>query len=155
MKHIDAMWDGKIKPGFEMLVNIFAAGIWGSDPRDRSASSLCARSSHGSATSPGDGVESLVDNDLLPFTSLLIEPAKVLFLNNAINHGVLTPLGLQQAAEQGKSVLFLLEANPGAGPRPAAGVHSLFGKGIAKAPPRAPRSSTSSAASTRSTSRTC
>ncbi len=65
-------------------------------------------------------------------TSLLIEPAKVFFLNNAINHGVLTPLGLQQAAEQGKSVLFLLEANPG----PGLGLllaFSIFGKGVAKA----------------------
>ena len=57
----------------------------------------------------------LVDNNLLPLTSIIIEPAKVLFLNNAINHGVLTPLGIQEAAETGKSILFLLEANPGPG----------------------------------------
>ena len=63
---------------------------------------------------------------------MLIEPAKVFFLNNAINHGVLTPLGLQEAAEQGKSVLFLLEANPG----PGLGLllaFTFFGKGVAKA----------------------
>ncbi len=80
----------------------------------------------------GNAVEWLVDNDLLPATSILIEPAKVLFLNNAINHGVLTPLGLQEAAEQGKSVLFLLEANPG----PGLGLllaFTFFGRGVAKA----------------------
>lgn len=48
-------------------------------------------------------------------TALFIEPAKILFLNNAINHGILTPLGTQQVAEAGKSILYLLEANPGPG----------------------------------------
>ena len=78
----------------------------------------------------GNGVDWLVDNSL-PLASLLIEPAKVLFLNNAINHGVLTPLGIQQAAENGKSILFLLEANPG----PGAGLllaYSIFGTGVAR-----------------------
>ena len=80
----------------------------------------------------GDAVNFLVDNGLLPLTSLFIEPAKVLFLNNAINHGVLTPLGIDEAAEAGKSVLFLLEANPG----PGLGLllaYSVFGRGMAKA----------------------
>ena len=83
-------------------------------------------------TAPGNIVETLVDNNLLPLTSVLIEPAKVLFLNNAINHGVLTPLGIQEATEQGKSVLFLLEANPG----PGLGLllaFTVFGRGVAKA----------------------
>ncbi len=131
MKHIDAIWDGKIKPGFEMLVNNFSAGIWGG---------ILATAGF-FALSPvitwisdrlGDGVEFLVDNSLLPFASLIIEPAKVLFLNNALNHGVLTPLGLQESAESGKSVLFLLEANPAAG----AGLllaYTLFGRGVARA----------------------
>ncbi len=77
-------------------------------------------------------VDFLVDNGLLPLTSIFIEPAKVLFLNNAINHGVLTPLGIQEAAEKGKSVLFLLEANPG----PGLGLllaYTFFGRGMAKA----------------------
>jgi PTS system mannitol-specific IIC component len=80
----------------------------------------------------GSAVEFLVDNSLLPLASILIEPAKVLFLNNAINHGVLTPLGIQQSAEQGYSILFLLEANPG----PGFGLllaYCFFGKGIARA----------------------
>ena len=71
--------------------------------------------------------------NLLPLTSIIIEPAKVLFLNNAINHGVLTPLGIQQAAEHGhRSILFLLEANPG----PGVGLllaFTFFGIGAARA----------------------
>ena len=102
----------------------------------------------------GNGVDSLVNNNLLPLTSMVIEPAKVFFLNNAINHGVLTPLGPTEAAETGKSVLFLLEANPG----PGLGL-LLASRSSARAWPRprrpARRSSSSSAASTRSTSRTC
>jgi mannitol PTS system EIICBA or EIICB component len=61
------------------------------------------------------GVEVLVDNRLLPLASILVEPAKVLFLNNAINHGVLGPLGVVEAQEVGKSVLFMIETNPGPG----------------------------------------
>jgi PTS system mannitol-specific IIC component len=131
MKHIDAIWDGKIKPGFEMLVNNFAAGIWGlllATFGFFGMSPILTRISNVA----GDAVKWLVDNDLLPFTSLLIEPAKVLFLNNAINHGVLTPLGSNEALENGKSILFLLEANPAAG----LGLllaYSVFGKGLAKA----------------------
>jgi PTS system mannitol-specific IIC component len=84
----------------------------------------------------GDFLEGVVDwlvaNSLLPIASIFIEPGKILFLNNAINHGVLTPLGVQQSEETGKSVLFLLEANPAAG----LGLllaYSMFGKGLAKA----------------------
>jgi PTS system mannitol-specific IIC component len=79
----------------------------------------------------GHGVDWLVAHSLLPLASLIIEPAKVLFLNNAVNHGVLTPLGIQQATENGKSILFLLEANPG----PGAGLllaYAVFGSGVAK-----------------------
>jgi len=131
MKHIDAIWDGKIRPGFEMLVNNFSAGIWGMALATFGffgMSPILTRVSNVAE----DGVKWLVDNDLLPFTSLLIEPAKVLFLNNAVNHGVLTPLGGTEALEHGKSVLFLLEANPAAG----LGLllaYSIFGKGLAKA----------------------
>jgi PTS system mannitol-specific IIC component len=131
MKHVDALWDGKIKPGFEMLVNNFAAGIWG---MILAAFGFFAMSPIVTfiADQLGSGVDFLVDNGLLPLTSLIIEPAKVLFLNNAINHGVLTPLGTAEAVESGKSVLFLLEANPG----PGLGLllaYAVFGKGLAKA----------------------
>lgn len=131
MKKIDALWDGKIKPGFEMLVNNFAVGIWGLILSTFGFFMLSPILTWISDTL-GSWVEWLVDRNMLPLTSVLIEPAKVLFLNNAINHGVLTPLGTAQAVEDGKSVLFLLEANPAAG----AGLllaYSFFGKGLAKA----------------------
>ncbi len=131
MKKLDALWYGKIRPGFEMLVDNFSAGIlglllavfgfFGIGP----IVSAFTRAA-------GNGVDFLVDHELLPLTSLFIEPAKVLFLNNAINHGVLTPLGTTQALETGKSILFLLEANPG----PGLGLllaYTVFGKGAAKA----------------------
>jgi PTS system mannitol-specific IIC component len=131
MRRLDALWDGKIRPGFEMLVNNFSAGIWGmclaiggflvAGPFVEAFSNLAE-----------DVVDFLVDNSLLPLTSIFVEPAKILFLNNAINHGVFTPLGTSEAAEQGKSLLFLIEANPG----PGLGLlmaFTFFGKGIAKA----------------------
>jgi mannitol PTS system EIICBA or EIICB component len=131
MKKLDAIWHGKIRPGFEMLVNNFSAGIWGA--------LLALLGFYGISpvvtafsTAAGNFVQFLVGNGLLPLTSIFIEPAKVLFLNNAINHGVLTPLGIQQSLEQGKSILFLLEANPG----PGFGIllaYMFFGKGLAKA----------------------
>ncbi|MDP9694047.1 UNVERIFIED_ORG: PTS system mannitol-specific IIC component [Arthrobacter globiformis] len=131
IKKLDAIWHGKIRPGFEMLVNNFSAGIWGA--------LLALLGFYGiaplvAAFSAGAGnvVQFLVDHGLLPLTSIFIEPAKVLFLNNAINHGVLTPLGIQQSLEQGKSILFLLEANPG----PGFGLllaYMFFGRGAAKA----------------------
>ena len=131
MKKIDAIWDGKIRPGFEMLVNNFSAGIWGGILATASFFALSPILTW-IANRAGDGVDWMVSHNILPFTSFLIEPAKVLFLNNALNHGVLTPLGLQESAETGKSVLFLLEANPAAG----AGLllaYMFFGKGLAKA----------------------
>ena len=131
MKQLDKIWDGKIKPGFEMLVNNFSAGI---------ASALLAVVGF-FAFGPifaGD-LQRARRRRRLPHRartaarspSLIIEPAKVLFLNNAINHGVLTPLGVNQAAQEGKSILFLLEANPG----PGLGLllaFSIFGTGMAK-----------------------
>jgi len=114
LKLFDNLVAGKVKAGFEMLIDNFSIGILGGvlaifgykiiEPivgwiTDRL----------------GDGVESLVNNSLLPVASVIIEPAKVLFLNNAINHGVLTPLGAAEVQEQGKSILFMLEANPGPG----------------------------------------
>ena len=113
-KQVERLWFGKIRAGFEMLVNNFSAGILGAifaigafyllTPVIKAFTSIL-----------GGGVGFLVDTGLLPLTSIIIEPAKVLFLNNAINHGILTPLGTDQALSTGKSVLFLLEANPGPG----------------------------------------
>jgi PTS system mannitol-specific IIC component len=110
LKLFDNLVAGKVKAGFEMLIDNFSIGILGG-----------ALAIFGyKVIEPivgwiGDGVESLVENSLLPVASLIIEPAKVLFLNNAINHGVLTPLGAAEVQEQGKSILFMLEANPGPG----------------------------------------
>lgn len=131
MKKLDALWSHKIRPGFEMLVNNFSAGIWGgflavmgfvvAGPFVQSFSEVASRV-----------VDFLVESNLLPLTSIFIEPAKVLFLNNAINQGILTPLGTTEAQSAGESILFLLEANPG----PGLGLllaFAIFGKGIAKA----------------------
>ncbi|MDQ0848496.1 PTS system mannitol-specific IIC component [Arthrobacter sp. B3I9] len=131
IKKIDSIWDGKIRPGFEMLVNNFSAGIWGALLAMLGFFGI-APLVQGFSAGAGNVVQFLVNNGLLPLTSIFIEPAKVLFLNNAINHGVLTPLGIQQSLDQGKSILFLLEANPG----PGLGIllaYMFFGRGAAKA----------------------
>ena len=131
MKKLDKVWEGRVKPGFEMLIDNFSAGIVAA------ALAIFGMLVIGpvvKAFSNGASsvVEFLVTNGLLPFTSIFIEPAKVLFLNNAVNHGILTPLGTEQALQNGKSILFLLEANPG----PGVGIllaYMIFGKGLAKA----------------------
>ncbi|HEY3531126.1 MAG TPA: PTS mannitol transporter subunit IICBA [Nocardioides sp.] len=131
MKKLDALWSHKIRPGFEMLVNNFSAGIWGMILA-LFGFGVAARFVDWFSTIASNVVEYLVHHHLLPLTSVFIEPAKILFLNNAVNHGVLTPLGLDQAQQNGKSVLFLLEANPG----PGLGIllaFWVFGKGVAKA----------------------
>ena len=131
MKKLDAMWSHKIRPGFEMLVNNYSAGIWGMILAIVGFVVAGPFVEWFSARA-GEVIDFLVENSLLPLTSVFIEPAKVLFLNNAINQGVLTPLGLTEASENGKSILFLLEANPAAG----AGLllaFMMFGKGAAKA----------------------
>ncbi len=131
MMKADKIWEGRVKPGFEMLIDNFSAGILAAA---MAVVGMLVVGPIVKAFSNGASavVEFLVANGLLPFTSIFIEPAKVLFLNNAVNHGILTPLGTQQALEQGKSILFLLEANPG----PGFGIllaYSFFGKGLAKA----------------------
>jgi PTS system mannitol-specific IIC component len=114
LKLLDGYLVPRIRAGFEMLVNNFSAGILGG------GMALLGVISFGPVVealtkAAGKGVNFLVDNSLLPLASLIVEPAKVLFLNNAINHGVLSPLGVQQAAGAGKSILFMIETNPGPG----------------------------------------
>jgi PTS system mannitol-specific IIC component len=114
LKQFDRLIQDRVRPGFEMLIDNFSAGIigggmalfglWGVGPVVRSVTDVA-----------GQGVDWLVEHNLLPIASVLVEPAKVLFLNNAINHGVLGPLGVAQAAESGKSILFMIESNPGPG----------------------------------------
>ncbi|MFD0904181.1 mannitol-specific PTS transporter subunit IIC [Actinomadura sediminis] len=114
LKLFDELVQDRVRTGFEMLVDNFSAGILGA------AMAVAGRAVIGPVMGTvsdwaGDAVGWLVEHNLLPLTSLLVEPAKVLFLNNAVNHGVLTPLGVQQATETGKSVLFMIESNPGPG----------------------------------------
>jgi mannitol PTS system EIICBA or EIICB component len=114
LKLFDDLVAGKVKAGFEMLIDNFSIGILGGALAIFGYKVI--EPIVGWITDRlGDGVESLVSNSLLPVASVIIEPAKVLFLNNAINHGVLTPLGAAEVQEQGKSILFMLEANPGPG----------------------------------------
>lgn len=114
LKYFDKLVDGRIKSGFEMLVNNFSLGIIGG------AAAIGAFFGIAPVTTAltnglGGAVGFLVDRGLLPLASILIEPAKILFLNNAINQGILTPLGADAVRESGKSILFMLESNPGPG----------------------------------------
>ena len=121
---------GKIKPGFEMLVNNFSLGIISMFV------ALIAYIVIGPVVSSvtqalAAGVGWIVDKSLLPLVSLIVEPAKILFLNNAINHGVFTPLGADQAAKVGSSIYYLIETNPG----PGLGIllaYMVAGKGTAQ-----------------------
>lgn len=131
LKKIDGLIDPHIPVGFELLIGNLTVAIVGVlitimgcvwlAPAITSLSSIFSA-----------GVSVLENNNLLPLTAIFIEPAKILFLNNAIGQGILTPLGTTQLNEAGKSVLFLLESNPG----PGLGIllaYCLFGRGNAKA----------------------
>lgn len=130
MKKFDSLIQDKIPTGFEMLINNFSAGILGA------ILALLAYVIVGPiVNSLNDilrgGVEAIVNIGLIPLVSILVEPAKVLFLNNAINHGVFSPIGIQESQEFGKSIFFMIESNPG----PGFGMllaFCLFGKGMAK-----------------------
>ena len=114
IKKFDKAMEGHIPAGFEMVVNNFSVGIIGAILAILSIyviAPVCVTLTGWL----GAGVQFLVDRSLLPLTAVLVEPAKVLFLNNAINHGVFTPIGTEQAMEMGKSILFMIESNPGPG----------------------------------------
>lgn len=130
IKQFDKAVDGKIPAGFEMLVNNFSVGILGMilailgyyavGPFVSALTSVLSV-----------GVAWIVSKSLLPLVAIFVEPAKVLFLNNAINHGIFSPIGAEQALETGKSIMYMLEANPG----PGVGVllaYCFFAKGSAK-----------------------
>jgi mannitol PTS system EIICBA or EIICB component len=130
IKKVDDLFRGKIKAGFEMLVNNFSAGILGAIIAIIGFKYI-GPVVEGLSTFLSSGVELIVDAKLLPLASIFIEPAKVLFLNNAINQGILGPIGVEQAKEVGKSILFLLESNPG----PGFGVllaYCIFGRGTSR-----------------------
>lgn len=130
IRRFDRMVEGRVKAGFEMLVSNFSIGILGM---------LLAVLGYyvvGSVVSGltmliSSGAELVIRHGLLPLVSLFVEPAKVLFLNNAVNHGIFSPIGIEQARETGQSIMFLLETNPGLG----LGVllaYWLFGRGNAR-----------------------
>ncbi|CEJ08880.1 PTS system mannitol-specific EIICB component, partial [Acididesulfobacillus acetoxydans] len=114
IKKFDEMVDGKVPTGFEMLVNNFSAGILGA------LLALLAFSGiepvvQGFSMALGNLAIAVTNAHLLPLIAIFIEPGKVLFLNNAINHGILAPLGIEQVKQAGKSIFFLLETDPGPG----------------------------------------
>lgn len=130
IKKFDKAIEGKVRAGFEMLVNNFSIGIIGAILAMLALVGITPLVA-GLNKAMEIGVGFFVDRKILPLTSIFIEPAKVLFLNNAINHGILSPMGIQQVEEIGKSVFFLLEANPG----PGLGIllaYCIAGKGSAK-----------------------
>lgn len=130
IKKFDDLTKDKIPTGFEMLINNFSSGILGA-LLALLAYAVVEPVVQGFSTALGSFATAVTNAGLLPLISIVIEPGKILFLNNAINHGILSPLGIQQVKEVGKSIFFLLETNPG----PGLGVllaYWLHGKGSAK-----------------------
>ena len=114
IKKFDDVFEEKVPVGFEMLVNTFSSGIIGM------LLALLGNYAIGPvviafSNAAGAAVDWLVSARLLPLAAVIIEPAKILFLNNAINHGILSPLGVAAAQESGRAIHFLLETNPGPG----------------------------------------
>ena len=130
LKTLDNACRDKIKSGFEMIYNNFSLGILGMILAIFAyfiINPVMMWGSHWASV----GVDAIIRVHLLPLANIIIEPAKVLFLNNAIGNGILLPLGIQQASEVGKSVLFLMQSNPG----PGLGIllaFMFFGKGSSK-----------------------
>lgn len=114
IKKFDQAIDGKVREGFEMIVDNFSLGIIGGI--------FCILSflfiepiMEGITSALANGVIWVMDHKLLPLSAIFIEPARVLFLNNVIDHGILAPIGLEQVASQGFSPLFMIIPNPGIG----------------------------------------
>lgn len=114
IKTFDKAMDGHMPAGFEMLINNFSVGILGMIVAIIGYFLIGPFMSAVLAVLTA-GVNTLVNANLLPLSAIFIEPAKVLFLNNALNHGIFTPIGIEQAKEAGKSIMYMLEANPGPG----------------------------------------
>lgn len=104
----------KIRMGFEMLTKNVTIAIIGSIFAMLSYF-IMAPILVGVDTFLLKGISELIEIHMLPLASVLIEPAKVFFLNNNMNHGILVPIGMEQIQTTGKSILFLIETNPGPG----------------------------------------
>ena len=114
IKKFDQLMEGRMPAGFEMLINNFSVGILGM------IMAILGYYAIGPVMAAilavlSAGVEFLVNHSLLPLVAVFLEPAKVLFLNNAINHGVFTPLGAEQVKVMGQSLMYMLEPTPGPG----------------------------------------
>ncbi|MHA6511498.1 PTS mannitol transporter subunit IICBA [Tessaracoccus sp. Z1128] len=114
LRVFDRAIEGKVRPGFEMVVDNFSLGIIGM------LLALLGTLGVGPVVAAivtvlSAGVNWLVAANLLPLASLFVEPGKVLFLNNAINHGIFTPLAAMDVQTAGQSILYMVESNPGAG----------------------------------------
>jgi mannitol PTS system EIICBA or EIICB component len=130
IKKIDERLVDRIPIGFEMLVNNFAAGIL-AVILILLGFLVVGPAVTGLSNVAGDIVNGLIQARLLPVAAVVIEPAKVLFLNNALNHGVLAPLGVAAAKDSGRAIHFLLETDPG----PGLGLLTAYfvaGKGLLK-----------------------
>jgi len=130
LKKFDEWMEPRMPVGFELLINNFSMGIIGT------LLVLFAMLVIGPVVTAvsnafGAVVQWLVDIKLLPLVALVIEPAKVLFLNNALNIGVLAPLGAVASQETGRAIHFMLESDPG----PGLGLllaYTVAGKGMLK-----------------------
>ena len=114
LRHVDRVVRPRVRTGFEMLVDNFSLGLLGLIMAVLGYVAIGPVVSLVTVTL-GDGVDWMVSHHLLPVVSVLVEPAKVLFLNNAVNHGVLAPLGAVEAGRTGQSIMFMIETNPGPG----------------------------------------
>ena len=130
IKKLDIKLKDKIPYGFEMLVNNFSLAFMGI------ILAIIGLVIIGPSIIIVDkimnkGVYFIIRNGLLPLLTIFIEPIKVLFLNNVMNHGIINIIAMDQITEYGKSILYLLEANPG----PGLGVilsYYIYSKGVMK-----------------------
>lgn len=114
IKYFDRLTEGKVKSGFEMLTKNFSAGIIGMILAIIGFF-LVGHAVEWLTNCISIAAKGIVNLKLLPLISLVVEPGKVLFLNNAINHGIFSPIGIEQVSQFGDSIFFLIESNPGAG----------------------------------------
>ncbi|WP_295164043.1 PTS mannitol transporter subunit IICBA [uncultured Buchnera sp.] len=114
IKVFDQIVKNRIKSGFEMLVNNFSIAIIGMFLTIISFF-LIGPLIEWTSNSLGSILKIIINFNLLPLIAFIIEPAKVFFLNNAINHGIFSPLGIQEISENKSSLFFLIESNPGPG----------------------------------------